>query len=54
MEQIFSVVGIVWTDERNRLSINTVKKSEFEVKDAISGSKPLLKAVLSNIKYMNK
>ncbi|GFX91454.1 hypothetical protein TNCV_3545371 [Trichonephila clavipes] len=26
VERIFSVMGNVWTDERNRLAVNTVKK----------------------------
>ncbi|GFV99721.1 dimer_Tnp_hAT domain-containing protein [Trichonephila clavipes] len=55
VERIFSVMGNVWTDERNRVAVNTVK-SELciffnissnctEFKDAISTNKPLLKAV---------
>ncbi|GFT08447.1 uncharacterized protein TNCV_2324641 [Trichonephila clavipes] len=62
--RIFSVMGNVWTDERNRLAVNTVKSelciffnissscTEFEV--AISTNKPLLKAVSSNAKYTKK
>ncbi|GFS98471.1 dimer_Tnp_hAT domain-containing protein [Trichonephila clavipes] len=64
VERIFSVMGNVWTDERNRLAVNTVK-SELciffnisscctEFKDVISTNKPLLKAVSSNAKYTKK
>ncbi|GFV20521.1 uncharacterized protein TNCV_4142821 [Trichonephila clavipes] len=59
--RIFSVMGNVWTDERNSLAVNTVKSelciffnissSCTEFKDAISTNKPLLKAVSSNAKY---
>ncbi|GFV97767.1 dimer_Tnp_hAT domain-containing protein [Trichonephila clavipes] len=64
VERIFSVMGNVWTDERNRLAVNTVKSelcivfnissSCTEFKDAISTNKPLLKAVSSNAKYTKK
>jgi hAT family C-terminal dimerisation region len=66
VERIFSVMGNVWTDERNCLCVESVR-SELciffnipytctEFKDAISKNKKLLKAVESNIKYnyMNK
>ncbi|GFX56298.1 dimer_Tnp_hAT domain-containing protein [Trichonephila clavipes] len=64
VERIFSVMGNVWTDERNRLAVNTVKSelciffnissSCTEFKNAISTNKPLLKAVSSNAKYTKK
>ncbi|GFS75352.1 dimer_Tnp_hAT domain-containing protein [Trichonephila clavipes] len=64
VERIFSVMGNVWTDERNRVAVNTVKSelciffnissSCTEFKDAISTNKPLLKAVSSNAKYTKK
>ncbi|GFW91466.1 dimer_Tnp_hAT domain-containing protein [Trichonephila clavipes] len=64
VERIFSVMGNVWTDERNRLAVNTVKSelciffnissSCTEFKDAISTKKPLLKAVSSNAKHTKK
>ncbi|GFS64170.1 dimer_Tnp_hAT domain-containing protein [Trichonephila clavipes] len=64
VERIFSVMGNVWTDERNRLAVNTVKSelciffsissSCTEFKDAISTNKPLLKAVSSNAKHTKK
>ncbi|GFX76941.1 dimer_Tnp_hAT domain-containing protein [Trichonephila clavipes] len=51
VERIFSVMGNVWTDERNRLAVNTVKSelcsffnitsSCTEFKEAISTNKPL-------------
>ena len=61
VERIFSVMGNVWTDERNRLCVESVR-SELciffnipytctEFRDAISKNKKLLKAVESNIKY---
>ncbi|GFX22434.1 dimer_Tnp_hAT domain-containing protein [Trichonephila clavipes] len=64
VERIFSVMGNVWTDERNRLAENKVKvncafffnisSSCTEFKDAISTNKPLLKAVSSNANYTKK
>ncbi|GFW80719.1 dimer_Tnp_hAT domain-containing protein [Trichonephila clavipes] len=64
VERIFSVMGNVWTDEKNRVAVNTVKSelciffnissSCTEFKDAISTNKPLLKAVSSNAKYTKK
>ncbi|GFT15138.1 uncharacterized protein TNCV_3141951 [Trichonephila clavipes] len=64
VEHIFSVMGNVWTDERNRLAINTVKSelciffnissSCTEFKNVISTNKPLLKAVSSNANYTKK
>ncbi|GFT34466.1 dimer_Tnp_hAT domain-containing protein [Trichonephila clavipes] len=64
VERIFRVMGNVWTDERNRLAVNTVKSelciffnissSCTEFKDAISTNKPLLKAVSSNAKHTKK
>jgi hypothetical protein len=60
-ELVFSVMGNVWTDERNWLSAESVK-SELEIfcdipyscvafKDALSGNKQLLRAAESNNKY---
>ena len=60
VERIFSVMEIVWTDERNHLCVESVK-SELctffniphyytEFKDAISKNKVPLKAVESNSK----
>jgi hypothetical protein len=54
-------MGNVWTDERNRLSTESVK-GEFEIffnipcscvafRDAISGNKQLLRAAELNNKY---
>ncbi|GFX30423.1 dimer_Tnp_hAT domain-containing protein [Trichonephila clavipes] len=64
VERIFSVMGNVWTDERNSQAVNTVKSKLCiffnissgctEFKDAISTNKPLLKAVSSNAKYTKK
>ena len=60
VERIFSVIGNVWTDERNLLFVNTVKRELYllfnlgacctEFKDTISCNKRLLKAVSSNAK----
>jgi hypothetical protein len=58
--RVFSVMGNVWTDERNRLSTESVK-SELEIffnipyscvasKDEISENKQLLRAVELNNK----
>ena len=54
MERTFSVMGNVWTDERNRLAVNTVKSelcvffnisaSCTEFKDAISYNKTFVKS----------
>ncbi|GFS73799.1 uncharacterized protein TNCV_1458391 [Trichonephila clavipes] len=62
--RIFSVMGNVWTDERNRVAVNTVKSelciffnissSCTEFKDAISTNRPLLKAASSNAKHTKK
>jgi len=61
VERIFSVMGNVWTDERNRLCVESVR-SELciffnfpykctEFKDVISNNNKLLKAAESNNKY---
>ena len=61
VERIFSVMGNVWTDERNKLCVESVR-SELcvifnipykctEFKDVISKNKKLLKAAESNNKY---
>ncbi|GFU97027.1 uncharacterized protein TNCV_4867131 [Trichonephila clavipes] len=64
VERIFSAMGNVWTNKRNRFAVNTVKSelciffninsSCTEFKDVISTNKPLLKAVSSNAKYTKK
>ena len=61
VEQIFSVMGNVWTDEKNRKhpKKGIVRSFQYnasctEFKDAISCNKPLLKAESSNAKYITK
>lgn len=64
VERIFSVMGNIWTDERNRLAVDTVK-SELcvffniavgctEFKNLITGNKTLIKAAMSSKKYVKK
>jgi hypothetical protein len=61
VERVFSIMGNIWSAERGRLSVSTVKhllnvaiNSELsfcEFYDVIKTNKPFLKKVMSNEKY---
>lgn len=62
VERIFSVMGNVWTDERNRLHVNSVRSElciffnipyfGIEIKNIFHENKELIKAARSNSKYI--
>ncbi|XP_075770062.1 uncharacterized protein LOC142823237 [Pelodiscus sinensis] len=62
VERIFSVMGNLWTDECNRLSLESVRSEIcvffnipftcLEAKDEFLKNKKLIKAAQSNVKYM--
>jgi hypothetical protein len=61
VERVFSIMGNIWSAERGRRSVSTVKhllnvkiNSEFsccEFYDVIKTNKPFLKKVMSSEKY---
>jgi hypothetical protein len=61
VERVFSIMGNIWSAERGRLSISTVKHllnvkinselSCYEFYDVIKTNKPFLKEVMSSEKY---
>ncbi|XP_006131601.1 uncharacterized protein LOC102463496 [Pelodiscus sinensis] len=61
VERIFSVMGNLWTDERNRLSVESVRSQLcvffnipftcLEAKDEFLKNKKLINAAQSNVKY---
>jgi len=64
VERVFSVMGSVWTDERNRLTVDSVRSelcvffnlsfSCTEFKDVVAKNRKLIKAAESSAKYTFK